>query len=98
MWNGAFPHIEQYVTERDRDKATYCSIHDNVTIYAQSGIGGDVAAGSVLSGSPAFDAREWLRSAMTFPKLPELVRTLRDLGKKVEQLEKSLPEKTQSNA
>ena len=78
--------------------AGHLTIHDNVTIYAQSGIGGDVAAGSVLSGSPAFDAREWLRSAMTFPKLPELVRTLRDLGKKVEQLEKSLPEKTQSNA
>ena len=35
----------------------HLTIHDNAVIYAQSGIGGDVAAGAVISGSPAFEAR-----------------------------------------
>src|SRR5947208_2248522 len=57
----------------------HLTIHDNAVVYAQSGIGGDVPAGSALSGSPAFEAREWLRSITAFPKLPELLRTVRQL-------------------
>ena len=41
-------------------------------VYAQSGIGGDVAAGTRISGSPAFAASEWLRAVTAFAKLPEL--------------------------
>lgn len=65
-------------------------IHDNVVVYAQSGIGGDVPEGSVVSGSPAFDRAAWLRAVTAFPKLGEMVKALRHLEKKVEQLEKSL--------
>ena len=65
----------------------HLTIHDNAVIYAQSGIGGDVEAGAVMSGSPAFEARDWLRAITAFPKLPELLRTMRQLGKRVEQLE-----------
>jgi UDP-3-O-[3-hydroxymyristoyl] glucosamine N-acyltransferase len=57
-------------------------------VYAQSGIGGDVAEGARISGSPAFAANEWLRAVTAFPKLPELLKTIRDLQKKVEKLEK----------
>src|ERR671938_1088704 len=53
----------------------HLTIHDGAVVYAQSGIGGDVPAGAVLSGSPAFDSREWLRAITAFPRLPELVRT-----------------------
>ena len=67
----------------------HLTIHDNAVIYAQSGIGGDVEAGAVMSGSPAFEAREWLRAVTAFPKLPELLKTIRALEKKVEQLEKN---------
>ena len=67
----------------------HLTIHDNAVVYAQSGIGGDVAAGSVVSGSPAFDAREWRRAVAAFPKLGDLVKTVRQLAKRVEQLEKS---------
>ena len=56
-------------------------------IYAQSGIGGDVEAGAVMSGSPAFEAREWLRAITAFPKLPVLLRTMRQLEKRVAELE-----------
>jgi UDP-3-O-[3-hydroxymyristoyl] glucosamine N-acyltransferase len=65
----------------------HLTIHDNAVVYAQSGIGGDVPAGGVVSGSPAFDAREWLRAITTFPKLPELLKTVRQLIKRIERLE-----------
>jgi UDP-3-O-[3-hydroxymyristoyl] glucosamine N-acyltransferase len=76
----------------------HLTIHDNVVVYAQSGIGGDVKEGSVVSGSPAFEARDWLRSVTAFPKLPDLLKTVRDLGRRVEQLEKALQNREESNA
>lgn len=67
----------------------HLTIHDNAVIYAQSGIGGDVAAGALMSGSPAFEAREWLRAITAFPKLPDLLKTMRQLEKRVAELEQS---------
>jgi len=66
----------------------HLTIHDKAIVYAQSGIGGDVAAGAVVSGSPAFDAREWLRAITAFPKLPELLRRMRQLEKRTPSDEK----------
>jgi len=60
----------------------HLTIHDNAIIYAQSGIGGDVPAGAVMSGSPAFEAREWLRAITAFPKLPEILKRLRELERR----------------
>lgn len=68
----------------------HLTIHDNAVVYAQSGVGGDVKAGAVISGSPAFDAREWLRAITSFQRLPELLRTVRQLEKKVRDLEARL--------
>jgi len=65
----------------------HLTIHDHAVVYAQSGIGGDVKEGSVVSGSPAFDSREWLRAITAFPKLPELARTMRQLEKRLQRLE-----------
>jgi UDP-3-O-[3-hydroxymyristoyl] glucosamine N-acyltransferase len=59
----------------------HLTIHDNAVIYAQSGIGHDVPAGAAVSGSPAFDAKEWLRAITAFQKLPELLRRVRQLEK-----------------
>jgi UDP-3-O-[3-hydroxymyristoyl] glucosamine N-acyltransferase len=67
----------------------HLTIHDNAVVYAQSGIGGDVAAGAVMSGSPAFESREWLRAITAFPKLPDLLRTVRQLEKRLSQLEQA---------
>jgi UDP-3-O-[3-hydroxymyristoyl] glucosamine N-acyltransferase len=66
----------------------HLTIHDNAVVYAQSGVGGDVEPGGRISGSPAFAANEWLRAVTAFPKLPELVKTVRELKKKIEELEK----------
>jgi len=65
----------------------HLTIHDNAVIYAQSGIGGDVEAGALMSGSPAFGATEWRRAVAAFPRLPELIRTVRELKKRVAELE-----------
>ena len=65
----------------------HLTIHDDAVIYAQSGIGGDVGKGQVLSGSPAFDARTWARAITAFPKLPEMLKTMRQLEKRVAELE-----------
>ncbi len=67
----------------------HLTIHDDAVIYAQSGIGGDVAPGAVMSGSPAFDAREWLRAITAFPKLPEILKTMRQLEKRLAALERA---------
>jgi UDP-3-O-[3-hydroxymyristoyl] glucosamine N-acyltransferase len=67
----------------------HLTIHEGAVIYAQSGIGGDVAPGAVMSGSPAFEAREWLRAVTAYPKLPELVRTMRQLEKRLAALERA---------
>ncbi len=65
----------------------HLTIHDNAVVYAQSGVGGDVAAGSVISGSPAFAARDWLRTITAFPKLPDILRSMRQLENRVRELE-----------
>jgi UDP-3-O-[3-hydroxymyristoyl] glucosamine N-acyltransferase len=65
----------------------HLTIHDNAVVYAQSGVGGDVAAGACISGSPAFDSRDWLRAVTSFPRLPELLRTVRALERRIAELE-----------
>jgi UDP-3-O-[3-hydroxymyristoyl] glucosamine N-acyltransferase len=57
--------------------AGHCTVGDGVIITAQSGTHGDIPAGAVMSGSPAFPNRQWLRSTATFQRLPDLLRKLR---------------------
>ena len=45
--------------------------------------------GAVMSGSPAFDAREWLRAMTAFPKLPEILKTMRQLEKRLKPLKEA---------
>jgi len=63
----------------------HLTIHEGAIIYAQSGIGGDVPAKARMSGSPAFDASEWLRAITAFQKLPEILRTVREMRKRFQQ-------------
>ena len=62
--------------------AGHCKIGDGVIVTAQSGTHGDIPAGSMVSGSPAFDHKQWLRSVTAFVKLPELARAVRSKGPK----------------
>jgi UDP-3-O-[3-hydroxymyristoyl] glucosamine N-acyltransferase len=65
----------------------HLTIHENAVVYAQSGIGGDVEAGKVISGSPAFEAGDWRRAVTAFPKLPDLLKTVRQLEKRIAAME-----------
>jgi UDP-3-O-[3-hydroxymyristoyl] glucosamine N-acyltransferase len=64
--------------------AGHCTIGDNAIATAQSGIPNDVAANTMVSGYPAIENRQWLRSVAVFNKLPELAKTLRSLTRKDE--------------
>ena len=50
--------------------AGHLTIHNGATVYAQAGVGHDVPAATVVGGSPAFEAREWLRATTAFSRLP----------------------------
>lgn len=65
----------------------HLTIHKDAVIWAQAGLVGDVAAGAVVAGSPAFDHREWLRASAAYPKVPELLKTLRTLERRLTELE-----------
>jgi UDP-3-O-[3-hydroxymyristoyl] glucosamine N-acyltransferase len=62
--------------------AGHCTVGDGVVITAQSGTHGDIPAGSMVSGSPAFEHKQWLRAVNAFSKLPELAKTIRELARK----------------
>jgi UDP-3-O-[3-hydroxymyristoyl] glucosamine N-acyltransferase len=62
--------------------AGHLEIGDRVIVTAQSGVGDDIEPGKVISGSPAFDNRTWLRSTMIIKRLPELLKRLEALEKK----------------
>jgi UDP-3-O-[3-hydroxymyristoyl] glucosamine N-acyltransferase len=64
----------------------HLTVHEGAIVYAQSGIGGDVKANSRVSGSPAFDAGEWLRAITAFQKLPAILRSVRELEKVAREL------------
>jgi len=66
----------------------HLTVHEGAIVYAQSGIGGDVAPGARISGSPAFAANEWLRAITAFPKLADILKSVRELKKKVQEIEK----------
>jgi UDP-3-O-[3-hydroxymyristoyl] glucosamine N-acyltransferase len=62
--------------------AGHCHVGDGVIITAQSGTHGDIPPGSMVSGSPAFDHKQWLRAVNAFEKLPEISRIVRRLVQK----------------
>jgi len=67
--------------------AGHCHIGDGVIATAQAGLHGDIPPGSVLSGSPGFDNRQWLRVTAIMPRLPELIRQLQRLVRRMEKME-----------
>lgn len=62
-------------------------IGNRVLVTAQSGVGRDFPDGAKVSGSPAIDNRQWLRSTAVYARLPEIDREVRKLRKRVEKLE-----------
>ena len=63
--------------------AGHCTVGDGVILTAQSAVSHDVPAGKVISGSPGFDNRVWLRAVSLFQRLPELAKRLDRVEKKL---------------
>lgn len=56
--------------------AGHCRIGDGTIAIAQAGLHGDIPAGSMVAGSPAFEHKQWLRASALFSRLPELLKQL----------------------
>ncbi|HKX31582.1 MAG TPA: UDP-3-O-(3-hydroxymyristoyl)glucosamine N-acyltransferase [Blastocatellia bacterium] len=67
--------------------AGHLSIGDRVVATAQTGIPNSVEPDRVVSGYPAIDNRNWLRSSAIFAQLPQLYKELKALRERLAQLE-----------
>lgn len=70
--------------------AGHIKIGDNASLAAQTGIISDIAEGATVFGTPALNARSFLRSYSLFSKLPDIYRTINSLQKEVEALQKEI--------
>ena len=68
----------------------HVKIGDNVMIGGQSGVASDVHDNQIVSGSPAIPHRDWLKASLLFSHLPDMRKTIKELEKKVEELEAKL--------
>ena len=63
--------------------AGHLEIGDGVVATAQTGIPNSIEAGKVVSGYPAIDNRVWLKSSAIFKRLPELLKRIEALEKRL---------------
>jgi len=63
--------------------AGHCTVGDGVILTAQSAVSHDVPSGKMISGSPGFDNRVWLRAVTIFQRLPELLKRIDRVEKKL---------------
>ena len=63
--------------------AGHCTVGDGVILTAQSAVSHDIPPGKMISGSPGFDNRIWLRAVTIFQRLPELLKRMDRLEKKI---------------
>jgi len=72
--------------------AGHIKIGDNVTLAARGGISNNVDDNQSLAGTPAMAHREWLKTAVVMPYLPEMRRELNRLRQQLEDLNHKLSE------
>ncbi len=70
--------------------AGHLTLGKGVIATAQTGIPNSVEAGSLISGYPAIDNRDWLKASAVFRKLPELKKTVAELQRRIAELEERL--------
>ena len=68
--------------------AGHLTVGKGTIATAQTGIPNSVEPGSLVSGYPAIDNREWLKASVVFRKLPELRKTIADLERRIAELER----------
>jgi UDP-3-O-[3-hydroxymyristoyl] glucosamine N-acyltransferase len=70
--------------------ADHVTVGDNAMVSGQSGVFNTVAAGAVVSGTPAMPHRERLKCAAAYPFLPEMRKTLLKLVNRMTSVEEKL--------
>ncbi len=65
--------------------AGHLKIGSNVVIAAKSGVVGNVDDNQILSGYPLMDHREDLKMKVAMKKLPDLIKKVRDIEKKLQE-------------
>lgn len=70
--------------------AGHLKIGDHVNLGAQSGIISDIKDGETIMGTPAINAKSFMRSSAIFNRLPEIYRNMGQLQREIEQLKKEL--------
>ena len=73
--------------------AGHLEIGARAMVGAKSGVHNSIPAGQVFSGIPALPHKQWLRTAMALPKVPELRKTVMDLERRIKELEARLAAK-----
>lgn len=66
----------------------HCKMGDRTIVGAQCGIIGSRKGGETLLGSPAMDAKEFIRVSAYLKKLPDLDKKVKELMKEIEALKK----------
>ena len=61
----------------------HINIGDDVKIGAQAGVPGDIKDGSIVLGTPAIDIANFRRSFVHFKNLPDIVKRLQELERKM---------------
>ena len=72
--------------------AGHLTVGDNVMIGGRGGATGNVAPNQILSGLPLMPHKQWLRATMTLPKLPEMRKEMKEMKKRLVELETLLKE------
>lgn len=67
--------------------AGHLTVGEGVIATAQSGVPSGVAGGQMISGYPAISSQEWRRAVAAFPRLPELIKRVRQLERRLEQID-----------
>ena len=70
--------------------ADHATIGDGAQVGSQAGVHGHVAAGATVLGSPAMPVAEARRAMVALPYLPETLRAVRALRRRVDALERQL--------
>jgi UDP-3-O-[3-hydroxymyristoyl] glucosamine N-acyltransferase len=68
--------------------AGHLKVGDDAVLTAKSATSHDVEGGKIMSGVPAFDNRDWLRSTAAFRRLGQIAKTVRDLEKRFAEIRK----------
>ena len=71
--------------------ADHVTLGDQVTLTAQSGTFRSIESNNVYGGHPAVPLGEWKKYVTVLPKLPELVRQIRELEVRLKQIENKSP-------